>query len=67
MYTISDFHFNPAIVASIKRWNVEGSLQRPKGITLNSKRPLIVVKAVFFLENSYLTEFANNRHKNPVC
>ena len=32
---------------SIKRWNVAGALQRPKGITLNSNNPSGVQNAVF--------------------
>ena len=34
------------------RWNVDGALQRPKGITTHSKAPNCVLKAVFSISSS---------------
>ena len=36
------------------RWNVDGALQRPKGITINSKAPNCVLKAVFLISLSWI-------------
>ena len=33
-------------------WNVDGALQRPKGITTHSKAPNCVLKAVFSISSS---------------
>ena len=34
------------------RWNVDGALQRPKGIKTHSKAPNCVLKAVFLMSSS---------------
>ena len=36
------------------RWNVDGALQRPKGITTHSKEPNCVLKAVFSISSSWI-------------
>ena len=36
------------------RWNVDGALQRPKGITTHSKAPNCVLKAVFLISSSLI-------------
>ena len=35
-------------------WNVDGALQRPKGITTHSKAPNCVLKAVFSISSSWI-------------
>ena len=36
------------------RWNVDGALQRPKGITTHSKAPSCVLKGVFPVSSSWI-------------
>ena len=47
IYTKHVFQCSPASTESISLWKVAGALHNPKGITLNSKRPSDVQKAVF--------------------
>ena len=51
-YTRQCDHCRPARTKSIKRWKVAGALHNPKGITLNSKSPSVVQKAVFARSSS---------------
>ena len=48
-YIRHSWDVNPASTHSMSLWNVAGALVSPNGITLNSKCPLGVEKAVFAL------------------
>ena len=45
-------HWSPVSTRSIRRWKVAGALARPKGMTLNWNRPLVVQNADFSLAAS---------------
>ena len=49
-------------------WNVDGALQRPKGITTHSKAPNCLLKAVFTISSSWIRIWWNTqgRTKEPT-
>lgn len=49
-YISQIFHCIPLKTSSIKRWNVEGALHKPKSNFLNSNKPSYDVNAVNCLE-----------------
>ena len=54
-YTRQLIYCNPVRTMSINRWNVAGALQRPKGITLNSKRPSSIRNATFSWSSEFIS------------